>query len=75
MNQTTFVTDSDKTPLIKVITWFLLATSVLSVIARAFTKAAVIHKRSLDDYLVPVALVSCYILHCLGRFDSNNIEC
>lgn len=52
-----FVSDTNKTPLIEVLTWFLLIASILSVIARAFTKAAVIHFASLNDYLVSTSLV------------------
>ena len=75
MDQTTFVTDLNKTPLIKVITWYLLAASVLSVFARAFTKAAVIHTSTLDDYLVPISLVypqpTPLLSFPLGKSDPN----
>lgn len=66
MSQSKFVSAENKTPLIQVITWFLLAISILSVVARAFTKAAVIRYNSLDDYFVPGALVSHHLTICLG---------
>ena len=58
MPRSRVISGDNETPLIQVITWFLLAISVLSIIARAFTKAAVIRYISVDDYLVPVAAVS-----------------
>ena len=49
--------DDNLTPVVKIVTWFLLITSALSVAARGITKAAVVRSISLDDYLSSVSLV------------------
>ncbi|CAD6591805.1 MAG: hypothetical protein ASARMPREDX12_005417 [Alectoria sarmentosa] len=43
------------TPVIEIVTWFLLVTLVLSVIARGATKAVIVRSLGLDDYLISVA--------------------
>lgn len=42
----------DLTPVIEVVTWFLLVTLLLSVIARGATKAVVVRSLTVDDYLI-----------------------
>ena len=45
-------------PLVGVLTWFLLAATVLAVAARAVTKLVISKRWTADDYMVFVALVS-----------------
>lgn len=42
---------------VRVLTWFLLVTSILGVGARGLTKAVIVRSISLDDYLITVSLV------------------
>ena len=57
MDDGTFVTETNKTPLIQVITWFLLASAVVCTLFRAYTKWAVIRFIGLDDLFVSLSLV------------------
>lgn len=50
--------DTSITPAIKVMTFFLLITSILVVIARGTTKAVIVRSTNLDDYLIGLSLVS-----------------
>jgi len=62
----TLVTDSNLTPVVQIVTWFLLTTSISGVIARGLTKANIIRSIDLDDALVSIALVRitrAYVLH------------
>ena len=56
-NYPPYVTDTNKTPLIQVMTWFLLASAVVLTLSRAYTKWVLISLTGLDDFLVPLALV------------------
>ena len=56
-NHPLYVTDTNKTPLIQVMTWFLLASAVVLTLCRAYTKWVLISLVGLDDFLVPLALV------------------
>lgn len=47
----------DLTPVIEVVTWFLLVTLLLSVIARGATKAVVVRSLTVDDYLISASTV------------------
>ncbi|CAF9922660.1 MAG: hypothetical protein ALECFALPRED_002138 [Alectoria fallacina] len=49
--------DKSITPAIKVMTLFLLITSILVVIARGITKAVIVRSVSLDDYLIALSLL------------------
>ena len=49
--------DTSITPAIKVMTTFLLITSILVVIARGTTKAVIVRSTNLDDYLIALSLV------------------
>lgn len=53
----TLVTASNLTPVIQIVNWFLLTTSISGVIARGLTKANIIRSIDLDDALVSIALV------------------
>ena len=46
-----------KASAVKVLTWFLVITSILGVGARGLTKAIMVRSVSLDDYLITVSLV------------------
>lgn len=50
--------DASINPAIKVLTLFLLITSILVVIARGTTKAVIVRSTNLDDYLIASSLVS-----------------
>ncbi|CAD6588773.1 MAG: hypothetical protein ASARMPRED_003720 [Alectoria sarmentosa] len=50
--------DMSITPAIKVMTLFLLITSILVVIARGITKAVIVRSINLDDYLIALSLTS-----------------
>lgn len=50
--------DTSITPAVKVMTFFLLITSILVVIARGATKAIIVGATNLDDYLIALSLVS-----------------
>ena len=56
-NNTPYVTDTNKTPLIQVMTWFLLASAIVLTLGRAYTKWVLIKYTGLDDFFVPAALV------------------
>ena len=43
------------TPIVQIVTWFLLITCSLAFIARGVTKAAVVRSISLDDYFISVS--------------------
>ena len=45
-------------PATKVITLFLLVTSILVTTARGFTKAIIVRSISIDDYLIGLSLVN-----------------
>ena len=49
--------DDNLTPVVKIVTWFLLNTSALNVAASGITKAAVVRSISLGDYLISVSLI------------------
>lgn len=49
--------DTSITPAIKVMTIFLLITSILVVIARGTTKAVIVQSTNLDDYLIALSLI------------------
>jgi hypothetical protein len=57
------VTATRKTPAVNVLTWFLLVTSILTVLMRLGTKYWIFHRLSLDDYIICVALVGCLIYY------------
>ena len=42
---------------VRVLTWFLVVTSILGVGARGLTKAVIVRSVSLDDYLITISLV------------------
>ena len=67
MVDTNFVTDSNKTPLIQVITWFLLASAIVCTLCRAYTKWAVVRFIGLDDFLVPASLVYLIVFPKKGK--------
>ena len=54
----TRITDDNLAPLVDILTWFLLVTSITGVTVRGATKAAIIHIVGLDDALITIALVS-----------------
>ena len=45
------------TPVINIITWFLLVLATLSVLTKLATKYLLIHKLTSDDYLIILSLV------------------
>lgn len=52
------ITSTDKTPLVKILTWMFLSVSVLAAIARIATKLNMVGKLGWDDYLTTVSAVS-----------------
>ena len=54
----TRITADNLAPLVDILTWFLLVTSITGVAVRGATKAAIIHIVGLDDALITIALVS-----------------
>jgi hypothetical protein len=52
------ITASDKTPLVKILTWMFLSISVLAAIARIATKLNMVGKLRWDDYLTTISAVS-----------------
>ena len=52
-----FVTETNKAPLVQILTLFFLASAVICVLCRLYTKWVVITVVSLDDYFVPVSTV------------------
>lgn len=52
------ITSSDKTPLVKILTWMFLSISVLAAIARITTKLSMVGKLRWDDYLTSISAVS-----------------
>lgn len=52
-------TPSNHGPIVSVVTWFLLAATVLAVLARVVTKLFVSKRLTSDDLLIFIALVSC----------------
>jgi hypothetical protein len=57
------ITSSDKTPLVKILTWMFLAVSVLAAIARIATKLNMVGKLRWDDYLTTISAVSTYMVY------------
>ena len=57
-SSSTRIMDTSITPATKVMTLFLLITSILVVIARGTTKAFIVRSTNLDDYLIALSLVS-----------------
>ena len=57
MNGANFVTETNKAPLIEVMTLFLLSSAILCALCRLYTKWVVIQFATLDDYFVPVSAV------------------
>ena len=54
----TSITNDNVTPLIQIITWFILITSISGVFARTVTKFAVLHSAATsDDYFIWISLV------------------
>ncbi len=51
-------TPANHGPIVSVLTWFLLAATILAVIARVLTKRAISRRLATDDYLIFAALVS-----------------
>lgn len=54
-----WVNDHNYGPLVSIITWFLIITSFLSVMARVGTRLAVVKRVYADDITIMFALVSC----------------
>ena len=52
------ITSSDKTPLVKILTWMFLSISGLAAIARITTKLSMVGKLRWDDYLTSISAVS-----------------
>ncbi|MCJ1377796.1 hypothetical protein MMC17_000892 [Xylographa soralifera] len=52
----TRITDDNLAPLVDILTWFLLVTSITGVAVRGATKAAIIHIVGVDDALITIAL-------------------
>lgn len=52
-------TPSDHGPIVSVVTWFLMAATILAVVARILTKFAISRRLTSDDYMIFAALVSC----------------
>ena len=52
------ITSSDKTPLVKILTWMFLSISVLAAMARITTKLSMVGKLRWDDYLTSISAVS-----------------
>lgn len=50
-------TPDDYGPVINIVTWFLLVTTTLAVIARIATKVVISRRTDADDYVTFVALV------------------
>lgn len=48
-----------RTPVVNVLTWFLLVTSILIVLMRLGTIYWIFHKLRLDDYMICLTLVGC----------------
>lgn len=64
------------TPIVQIVTWFLLITCSLSIVARGVTKAASVRSITLDDYFISVSwlfalvqsvIVSLQTLHGYGK--------
>lgn len=53
------IMDDEHAATVRVLTWFLIVTSILGVGARGLTKAVIVRSVSLDDYLITISLV-CY---------------
>lgn len=51
-------TPSNHGPVVGVLTWFLLAATILAVVARVLTKFAISRRLTSDDYLIFAALAS-----------------
>ena len=61
------VTATNKTPLLQIIVWILLASGTVSVLCRIYTKRAVIKVTGIDDLFVAISLVSTTALSLLQR--------
>ncbi|CAG8960222.1 hypothetical protein HYFRA_00012740 [Hymenoscyphus fraxineus] len=51
------ITDTNKSPLVQIIVWLLLSTSVLTVLVRIATKTLYVRKIEADDILILVAVI------------------
>lgn len=51
------VSSQNASPVINIVAWFLLTTSILSVLTRVARKYAVVRRLMADDYLIVAALV------------------
>ena len=52
------ISESNLTPLIQIITWFMLVTAVFAILLRAVSKTLIVRSLSVDDVLVLIAFVS-----------------
>ncbi|MCJ1400899.1 hypothetical protein MMC11_004110 [Xylographa trunciseda] len=57
----TRITDNNLAPLVDILTWFLLVTSITGVAVRGATKAVILHIVGLDDALITIALSKPYL--------------
>ncbi|MCJ1434163.1 hypothetical protein MMC27_003530 [Xylographa pallens] len=64
----TRITDENLAPLVDILIWFLLVTSVTGVAVRGATKAAIIHIVGLDDALITIALSSAVAVQTANGF-------
>ena len=51
------ITADNVSPLIEIITWFTLITSVLTVLVRGGVKVRMLHRTNLDDVFIALSLV------------------
>ena len=51
------ITADNFSPLIEIITWFTLITSVLTVLVRGGVKVRMLHRTNLDDLFIALSLV------------------
>jgi len=52
----TRITEDNLAPLVDILTWFLLVTSITGVAVRGATKAIILHIIGIDDALITIAL-------------------
>lgn len=64
------ITSSDKTPLVKILTWMFLAISVLAAIARITTKLSMVGKLRWDDYLTSISALA-----AIGQSVAVSFQC
>lgn len=69
------ITDSNKSPLIQILSWFFIVVVILSAIARCGTKLYMVKTLKSDDWLAVAATVSIdiYTLPVLGLFGRREI--